>query len=129
MAPDLLFYPVLDEAETLAGMANREVVHPTAKDRVNQLHDPIHWLRLVAAEHVFELPQQGSSFLELWRVVGTPYAPTAAHPAEIETQEAEAFASAEVYVSTFSSLISTCSSANSSRSRFSTAAISQSCRW
>src|SRR3977135_3018424 len=46
MAPDLLFYPVLDEAETLAGMSNREVVHPTAKDRVNQLHDPIHWLRL-----------------------------------------------------------------------------------
>src|ERR1700692_4771476 len=38
MAPDLLFYPVLDEAETLAGMSNREVGHPTATDRVNQLH-------------------------------------------------------------------------------------------
>src|SRR5208337_3339847 len=38
----------------LAGMSNRKVVHPTAQDRVNQLHDPIHWLRLVAAEHVFE---------------------------------------------------------------------------
>ena len=58
MAPDLLFYPVLDEAEALAGMPNREVVHPTAQDRVDQLHDPIHWLRLVAAEHVLELPQQ-----------------------------------------------------------------------
>ena len=64
---------------------------PTAKDRVNQLHDPIHWLRVVAQEHVFELPQQRSSLLELWRVVDTPYAPTTAHPAEIETQEAEAF--------------------------------------
>jgi phosphoribosylcarboxyaminoimidazole (NCAIR) mutase len=30
VTPDLLFYPVLDEAETLAGMSNREVVHPTA---------------------------------------------------------------------------------------------------
>ena len=98
MAPDLLFYPVLDEAETLAGVSNRKVVHPTAQDRVDQLHDPIHWLRLVAAEHVLELPQQRSSLLELWRVVDTPYAPTAAHPAEIETQEAEAFTSAEVYV-------------------------------
>src|SRR6202030_923379 len=43
VTPDLLFYPVLDEAEALAGMSNREVVHPTAQDRVNQLHDPIHW--------------------------------------------------------------------------------------
>src|SRR5271157_1423169 len=72
----------------------------SSANRVNQLHDPIHWLRLVAAEHVFELPQQRSSFLELWRVVDTPYAPTTAHPAEIETQKAEAFASTEVYVST-----------------------------
>jgi two-component system, NtrC family, sensor kinase len=31
-------------------MSNRKVVHPTAQDRVNQLHDPIHWLRLVAAQ-------------------------------------------------------------------------------
>jgi site-specific DNA recombinase len=100
MAPDLLFYPVLDETEALAGMSNREVVHPTAQDRVNQLHDPIHWLRLVSAEHFLELPQQRSSFLELGRVVGTPYAPTTTNTAEIETQKAEAFAAAEVYIST-----------------------------
>ena len=72
MAPDLLFYPVFDEVEALAGMPDREVIHPTAQHRVDQLHYPAHWLRLVATKHVFELPQQGRSFLELWRVVGTP---------------------------------------------------------
>ena len=30
VAPDLLFHPVFDEAEALAGMPDREVVHPTA---------------------------------------------------------------------------------------------------
>src|SRR5208337_3992269 len=56
---------------------------------IDSMHPQIHWLRLVAAEHVFELPQQRSSFLELWCVVDTPYVPTTAHPAEIETQKAE----------------------------------------
>jgi hypothetical protein len=31
MAPDLLFYPVFDEVKALAGMPDREVVHPTAR--------------------------------------------------------------------------------------------------
>ena len=30
VAPNLLFHPVFDEAEALAGMPHREVVHPTA---------------------------------------------------------------------------------------------------
>jgi len=30
MAPNLLLYPVLNEAKALAGISNREVVHPTA---------------------------------------------------------------------------------------------------
>ena len=55
---------------------------------------------MVSAEHFLELPQQRSSFLELGRVVGTPYAPTTTNTAEIETQKAEAFAAAEVYIST-----------------------------
>jgi hypothetical protein len=97
---DLLFYLVLDEAEAFAGMSNREVAHPTAQDRVDQLNDQIHWLRLVAAEYVFELPQQRSSFLELGRVAGTPYTPTTTDMAGIETQEAEALASTKVHVST-----------------------------
>ena len=40
MAPDLLFYPVFDEAEALARIPDREVIHPTAQHRVDQLHNP-----------------------------------------------------------------------------------------
>jgi hypothetical protein len=65
MAPDLLFYPVFDEAEALAGISDRKVFHPSAQDRVDQLHDPIDWLRLVAAEHILEIPQQRRAFLSL----------------------------------------------------------------
>ena len=97
MAPDLLFHPVFHEAEALAGMSDRKVVHPTAQHRVDQLHDPINRLRLVAAEHILELPQQRRPLLELGRVVGTPCAPQTAHPAEVEPQKAEAFAAAEVH--------------------------------
>src|SRR6516165_6444879 len=100
MTPNLLLYPVLDEAEALAGVPDREVVHPTAQHRIDQLHDPIYWLRLVAAKHVLELPQQRSSLLELRRIMGTPCAPSTADTAEVEPEEAEALASSEVHVST-----------------------------
>src|SRR5215208_283272 len=92
--------PVFDEAEARAGVPDRKVVHPTAQYRVDQLHDPIDWLRLVAAEHVLELPQQRSAFLELRRVVGTPCAPSTADAAEVESEEAEALAPTEVHDST-----------------------------
>ena len=84
VAPDLLFHPFFDEAEACAGVPDRKVVHPTAQHRIDQLHDPIHWLRLVASEHVLELPQQRRSLLELRRVVGTPDAPSTANAAEVE---------------------------------------------
>jgi hypothetical protein len=58
MAPDLLFHPVFNEAEALAGMSHCKVSHPTAKHWIDQLNDPIHGLRLVAAEYILELPQQ-----------------------------------------------------------------------
>jgi len=51
----------------------------TAEYRVDQLHDPIHRLRLVAAEHILELPLQRRSLLELRRVIGTPYPSTTAN--------------------------------------------------
>ena len=121
-------HPVFDEAEALAGISHRKVRHPTAKHWIDQFNDPIHRLRLEAAEHILELPQQRRSFLELGRVVRTPHAPTTANASEVESQEAKAFASAEVYVSTLlSSLISTCSSGHLPKP-FSTAPISQSCR-
>ena len=118
----------LTKPKHCAGMPDRKVVHPTAQHRVDQLHHPIHRLRLVAAEHVLELPQQRRPLLELRRVVGTPCAPPTADAAEVEPQEAEALAPPRSTIRLFSSLISTCRSANSSRSRFSTAPISQSCR-
>src|SRR2546423_15016131 len=78
-------------------MPDRKVIHPTAQHRIDQLHDPIHWLRLVASEHVLELPQQRRSFLELRRVVGTPDAPSTADAAEVKPDETEAFAPTEVH--------------------------------
>jgi hypothetical protein len=56
MAPNLLFHPVFDEVEALTGISGRKVVHPTAQHRVDQVYDPIYWLRSVAAEHFLELP-------------------------------------------------------------------------
>ena len=70
---------IFDEAEALAAMPHRKVVRPTAEYRVDQLHDPIHWLRLVAAEHILELPLQRRSLLELRRVIDTPYPSTTAN--------------------------------------------------
>ena len=58
MAPDLLFHPVLHEAEALAGMSRPEVIHPSTQHRVDQLDDSIDRLRLVTSEHVLELRQQ-----------------------------------------------------------------------
>jgi len=62
MAPDLLFHPVFNEAEALAGVSHRKVGHPTAKHWIDQLNDPIQGLRLVAAEYILEFPQQRRSF-------------------------------------------------------------------
>ena len=78
-------------------MPHRKVVHPTAQYRIDQLHDPIHWLRLVAAEHILEFPLQRRSPLELGRVIGTPRPSTTANAAKVESQKAEASASTEVY--------------------------------
>src|SRR5438876_2946022 len=97
MAPNLLFHPVLNVAKALAGVPNREVIRPATWDRVDQADHPIHGLGLVAAEHVFELPQQRRSFLELWREMCSPDAPSTTDAAEIESEEAEAFAAAEVH--------------------------------
>src|SRR5262249_16974090 len=56
VASNLLFHPVLNHAEALTGVSDRKVVHPTAQHRIDQLHNPASWLRLVAAEYVLELP-------------------------------------------------------------------------
>jgi hypothetical protein len=80
MAPNLLFHPVFDEVEALTGISDRKVVHPTAQHRVDQVYDPIYWLRSVAAEHL----RRGTD-LELWRAVGPPYAPLTPDATEVES--------------------------------------------
>ena len=44
MSPNLLFYPVSDVGETPARVADREVLHPTAQDRVDLLDHAAHGL-------------------------------------------------------------------------------------
>jgi len=100
MAPDLLFYPVPDEREALAGVSDRKVIHPTAQYRVDELYNPTQWLRLAASEDILEFPQQCRSFLEFRRIEWSPYAPATANTAEIEPQKAEALAAAEIHGST-----------------------------
>jgi hypothetical protein len=51
MTPNLFLLPILDEAEALAGVLDREVIRPTAEHQIDQLHDPASWLRLLTAEH------------------------------------------------------------------------------
>src|SRR5260370_8224869 len=103
MAPDLLFHPVFHEAEALAGVSHRKVGHPTTKHRIDQLNDPIHRLRLVAAEYSLEVSQQRRSFLELGCVLRTPHTTTTANASEIEPQKTESPPPTEFYVPTLPS--------------------------
>src|ERR1700687_2230227 len=69
MAPDLLLHPVFDEAEALAGVPHREVVHPSPQHRIDQGYHPFNRLRPVSAEHLFERPHQRRPLFELGRVM------------------------------------------------------------
>jgi hypothetical protein len=97
MAPNLLLHPVLNEAEALAGVSDREVIHPAAQYRVDQLDQPICGLGSVAAEYVLELSQQCRSFLEFRRDIRTPDTPFTTDAAKIESQKTEAFTAAKIH--------------------------------
>src|SRR6202007_2509607 len=96
LAPDLLLHPILDEAEALTGVPNREVVHPSSYHRIDQVYHPFDRLRPVSAEHLFELPHQCRPLLELRRVMRPPRPPSTAEIAEVEAQKSEAFTSLKV---------------------------------
>jgi hypothetical protein len=64
MAPDLLLHLVFDEAEALAGMPHREVVHPPPEHRIDRVYHPFNRLRPVSAEHLFERPHQRRPLFE-----------------------------------------------------------------
>src|SRR5262249_48895761 len=97
VAPDLPLHPVFNEAKALAGVSNREVIHPATQYRVDQLDHPVYGLGSVTAEYLLELPQQCRSFLELRRGIRTPDAPVTADAAEVEPQKTEALASVEIH--------------------------------
>src|SRR5215469_7266095 len=96
MTPDLLLHPVFDEAEALAGMPHREVVHPPPEHRIDQVYHPLDRLRPVSAEHLFELPHQCRPLLQLRRVMRPPRPPSTAEVAEVEAQKPEALTSLKV---------------------------------
>src|ERR1700731_2050676 len=96
LAPDLLLYPILDEAEALTGVPNREVVHPSPWHRIDQVYHPFDRLRPVSAEHRFELPHQCRPLFELGRVMRSPRPASTAEVAEVEAQKPEAFTSLKV---------------------------------
>jgi hypothetical protein len=98
VTPDLLFYPVSNEAEALTGVSDGEVVHPAPQYRVDQLDYPIHRLGLESPEHILEFTQQRRTLLHLRRVVRPPHLPAyTAEASEIEPQKAEAFCAAQVH--------------------------------
>src|ERR1039458_5783494 len=101
VTPDLLFYPVLNEAKAFAGVSDGEVIHPAPQDRVDQLNHPIHRLGLEAPKHILELAQQRRAFLHFRRIVRSPHLPfhTAQAP-EIESQKAEAFCMFQIHDAT-----------------------------
>src|SRR3954451_25350458 len=80
--PHLLLHPVADEREAAARMADREVVHPAPKDRVDQLNHPARRLGWEATEGLLELPQQRRPLLQLGRILSPPHPAEAADAAE-----------------------------------------------
>src|SRR6201984_737308 len=96
LAPDLLLHPILDEAEALTGVPNREVVPPSPQHRIDQVYHPFDRLRPVSAEHLFELPHQCRPLFELRRVMRPPRPASTAEVAKVEAQKSEAFTSLKV---------------------------------
>src|SRR5580704_17899498 len=97
MAPDLLLHPVFDEAEALAGMPHREVVHPAPEHRIDQVYQPFNRLRPVSAEHLFERPHQRRPLFELGRVMRPHRSAQTAEEAELKAQEPEALTALKVH--------------------------------
>jgi hypothetical protein len=63
MAPNLHLYPVPEKRETPTRVAYREVLHPTAQDRIDLLNHLPHWLRPKIPENLLELAEQDRPFL------------------------------------------------------------------
>ena len=96
MAPDLLLHPIFDVAEALAGVSNREVVHPPPEHRIDQAYYPVNRLRPVSAKHPFEPAHQRRPLFELGRVMRPHRSAHTAKSAEVKSQKPEAITSFQV---------------------------------
>src|SRR5215470_9250921 len=100
MSAHLLLHPAFDITEAATGVADGEVVHPAAQNRIDELHHPPHRLRVEAPEDVLELAQQCGALLELGRIVRSPLALKTPHASELKAQESEAFSLRQVNAAT-----------------------------
>jgi hypothetical protein len=65
VTPDLLFYPVFDEAQAFAGVSDSEVVYPAPQHRIDQSDHPVDGLGLVPPEHTLSLRNSAVRFFNL----------------------------------------------------------------
>src|ERR1035441_2058098 len=96
MSPHFHFHPTLNELEAPARVANGEVGHPAAQDRVDMLNHPLHRLGSMSPEDFSKRLQQRRAFLHLGRVLRSPSSRQVADATEVKPQEPKAFASSEV---------------------------------
>src|SRR6202165_509721 len=94
--PYFQLYPVLDELEAPAGVANGEVVHPPPQNRVDDLDYPVHRLGSMSPKDHSQLLQQCRSLLQLGRVLRPPVSLQTTDTTEVEAQEPEALAAGQV---------------------------------
>ena len=54
MTPNLLFYPILNVAKTLARHAHTKVIHPASQNRIYDSDDTTDWLRSKTPKDVLQ---------------------------------------------------------------------------
>ena len=100
MSPHFLLYPVFEISEASPRIADGKIIDPASQDRIDQLHNSIHGLGLIAPENLLELSDYFRPLLELGWVVWPPRSSSRADAAELEAQESEAIPFCQVHNST-----------------------------
>jgi len=70
-------------------VADREVLHPTAQDRIDLLDQLPHWLGPKIPENLFELVEQGRPFLAFRQQQRHPSSPAIPDTTELKTEKSE----------------------------------------
>src|SRR5580704_14388705 len=76
--------------KTSIRIADPEIIHPSAQDRIDHLDHLPHGLADVVSEDLSELCKQRCPLFQLRRVVRSPYPLTAANTSILKTQKGEA---------------------------------------